>query len=140
MAVVMVAAATRAARVATHQGILALDAVDCKDDVLMNLLVHGKLASLAEGTRASWIVAFEWLLLRVDVHVLLEVLGKSESLEANDTDMLLDRAVRGDVSAQGEAGGVRFVATGDFAGVGSLHLGILVFFNCLSIKILALNN
>ena len=123
VAVVMVVVGAAWA-VATHQGILALDAVDRKDDVLMDLLVHGQLASLAEGSRASWIVALEGLLLRVDVHVLLQVLGQSECLEANHADMLLDRAMRGDVSAQGEARGVRFVAAGDFAGVGSLHWGI----------------
>ena len=100
---------------------VALYAVDREDDVLMNLLVHRELASLAEGTRAPLVVAFKWLLLCVDVSVLLQVLRESEGLEAENTDVLLDRRVRGDVSPEGEASGVRFVAAGDFAFIWSFH-------------------
>ena len=37
--------------------------------------------------------------------------------------MFLDRTVRGDVSAQGEPGGVGFVATGLGALIRSFHIG-----------------
>lgn len=53
--------------------------------------MHGKLAGLAEGARAAREVALEWLLLRVDVGVLLEVLGKGKCLEAQDAHVLLYR-------------------------------------------------
>ena len=46
-----------------------------ENDVLVHLLVHGELSSLAKGTFAAWIVTFERLLLSVDVHVFFEVLG-----------------------------------------------------------------
>jgi hypothetical protein len=58
---------------------------------LVDLAVHGKLAGLAEGARAAREVALEWLLLRVDVGVLLEVLGKGKCLEAQDAHVLLYR-------------------------------------------------
>ena len=72
--------------------------MDREDDVLMDLLVHRELSSLAEGTCAPLVVTFERLLLRVDVGVLLQVLRESEGLEAENTDVLLDRRVGGDVS------------------------------------------
>lgn len=95
--------------------------MDGEDDVLMDFLVHGQFSSLAEGTGAPLVVALEGLLLRVDVRVLLQVLCKRKGLEAQDTDVLLDRRVRGDVSPEGEAGSVRLVTAGHFAFVRSFH-------------------
>ena len=57
----------------------------------------------------------------MDVRVLLQVLGESESLEAEDADVLLDRGVGCDVSPEGEAGSVGLVADGDFTFVWSFH-------------------
>ena len=65
--------------------------MDGEDDVLVDLLVHGQFAGLPEGTVAPLVIALEWLLLRVDVRVLLQVLGQSKGLEAKHADMLLDR-------------------------------------------------
>jgi len=84
--------------------------------------VHGQLAGLAEGARAPFIITLERLLLRVDVGVLLQVLGQCEGLETEDADVLLDRGVRRDVPPEREPGSVTFVATGDFAFKGSFHL------------------
>lgn len=53
--------------------------------------------------------------------MLLQVLGQSERLEAEDADVLLDRGMGSDVSPEREPGGVGFVAPGDFAFEGSLH-------------------
>ena len=69
----------------------ALDALDGEDDVLVDLAMHGKLASLAEGARATCEVALEGLLLGVDVGVFLQVLGQGERLEAEYADVLLNR-------------------------------------------------
>ena len=51
-----------------------LDPADGEDDVLVHLLVHAELACLAERTIATFIVAFKWFLLRVNVSVLFQVL------------------------------------------------------------------
>ena len=58
-----------------------LHVVDRKDDVLVDLFVHGQLSSLAEGAIASIEVTLEWFLLSVNVGVFFQVLGKSERLE-----------------------------------------------------------
>ena len=80
--------------------LLSLDFVDLKDDVLMNFLVHGEFASLAECAIAALEVAFKWFLLCVDVHVFFQVLGQGEGFEAQNADVFLDGAVRGHVSAK----------------------------------------
>ena len=87
----------------------------------MDLLVHGELACLSEGSIASWAVAFEWFLLCVDVGVLLQVLCKSKGLEAEHTYMLFNHGVRRDVSSQREAGGVGLAATCHFTFIWSFH-------------------
>ena len=51
--------------------------------------MHGKLPSLTKRTVTAWIVAFKRLLLSVDIHVLLEILGQGELFEAEHTDMVL---------------------------------------------------
>ena len=51
--------------------------------------MHRQLPSLAECTVTAWIVAFERLLLSVDIHVLLEILGKGKLFEAEHTHMVL---------------------------------------------------
>ena len=79
---------------------LPLDLVDHENDVLVDLLMHGEFAGLAECAVAALLVALEWFLLRVDVHVFLQVLRERESFEAQDADMFFDGTVRGDVSAQ----------------------------------------
>ena len=53
--------------------------------------------------------------------MLLQVLGESESLEAEYANVLLDRGVGCDVSPEGEAGSVGLVADGDFTFVWSFH-------------------
>ena len=68
-----------------------LDLLDRENDVLVHLLVHGELASLAEGSLAARIVTLERLLLSVNIHMLFQVLCKSEGLKAENTDVLLDR-------------------------------------------------
>lgn len=105
---------------------VALDAVDGEDDVLVDFLVHGQLAGLAEGSCAPFIITLKRLLLCVDVGVLLQVLGQCEGLEAQDADMLLDRGVRRDMSPERESGGVAFVAAGDFAFIWSFHYIVFV--------------
>ena len=60
----------------------------------MDFLVHGQFACLAEGPRAPFIIALKRLLLRVDIGVLFQVLGQREGLEAEDADVLLNRAMR----------------------------------------------
>ncbi len=65
--------------------------MDREDDVLVDLLVHGELASLAEGPLASGMVTFERLLLCVDVCVLFQVLRKGEGLKAEHADVMLYR-------------------------------------------------
>ena len=69
--------------------ILSFDFRHFENDVLVDLLVHRELPSLAECTITAWIVTFERLLLSVDIHVLLEILGQGELLEAEHTDMVL---------------------------------------------------
>ena len=76
---------------------------------------------MEEGTGAPLVVALEGLLLGVDVRVLLQVLRKRKGLEAEDTDVLLDRRVRGDVSPEGEASSVRLVTGRHFAFIRSFH-------------------
>jgi len=78
----------------------ALHALDTENDVLVDLLMHTELARLAESANAPIEIALERLLLRVDVGVLLQVLCKRERLEAQDADMLLDRTMRCNVSAE----------------------------------------
>ena len=65
--------------------------LDREDDVLVHLLVHRELASLAEGTLAARMVTFERLLLSVNIGVFLQVLCECEGLKAENTDVLLDR-------------------------------------------------
>jgi len=79
---------------------LSLDFMDHEDEVLVDFLVHGEFSCLAEGAVAAILVALEWFLLCVDVHVFLQILREREGLEAQDTDVFLDSAVRGDVSAE----------------------------------------
>ena len=61
---------------------IALDLLNGEDDVLMNFLVHGELASLSEGTVASVKITLERFLSSVNVHVLFEVLCQGEGLKA----------------------------------------------------------
>ena len=68
-----------------------LDLLDRENDVLVHLLVHGEFASLAEGSLATRMVTFERLLLSVNIGVLFQILCKSEGLETENADMLLDR-------------------------------------------------
>lgn len=95
--------------------------MDCKDDVLVYLLMHGQFTSLAEGTRAPLIVTLERLLLCMDVRVLLQVLGQSKGLETEDADVLFDSRVRSDVSPEGEPRRVGLITAGHFTFVGSFH-------------------
>ena len=97
--------------------------------------MHGQLASLAEGARAPSEVALERLLLRVDVGVLLKVLGQSERLEAQNAHVLLDRRVRCDVATERESGCVGLVATGDFAFVGSFHIVYVTCYCCNCVRV-----
>ena len=83
--------------------------------------MHRELSSLAEGPLAARIVTFEWLLLCVDVHMLFQVLCKSELFKTEDTNMLLNCRVRSDVSSQGKARCVALVAACHFAFVRSFH-------------------
>ena len=69
--------------------ILSFDFRHFENDVLVDLLVHRQLPSLTECTVTAWIVAFERLLLSVDIHVLLEILGKGKLFEAEHTHMVL---------------------------------------------------
>ena len=68
-----------------------LDLLDRENDVLVHLLVHGEFTSLTEGSLATRMVAFERLLLSVNIGVFLQVLCESEGLEAEHTDVLLYR-------------------------------------------------
>ncbi len=70
-----------------------LDPLDREDDILVDFAVHGELASLAEGAVAPLEVALERFLLRMDVGVLLQILGQCERLEAQHADVLFDRRV-----------------------------------------------
>ena len=97
--------------------LIGTDLLDGEDDVLMDFAVHGELASLSESSVAARIFTFEGLLLSVDVHVLLEILGQCERLKADYTNVLFDLGVGSDVSPQREARGVAFVTAGIFAGV-----------------------
>ena len=100
---------------------IALDLLNGEDDVLVNFLVHGELASLSEGTIASLKITLERFLLSVNVGVFFEILCQGKGLKAQDTYVLLDGRVRGDVSSKGKACSVGLVAACDFAFVGSLH-------------------
>ena len=100
---------------------IALDLLDRKDDVLMDFLVHGKLAGLSEGSRAAWVVTFEWFLLCVNIHVLFEILCQRKRLEAQYADMLLGGGVGCDVSPEGEARSVGLIAARHFAFIRSFH-------------------
>ena len=100
---------------------VALDALDGEDDVLVDFLVHRQFTSLAEGPVAPLMVALERFLLRVDVHVLLQVLSQGKGLEAQDADVLLDRGVGCDVSPEGEACCVGLIAARHFAFIRSFH-------------------
>ena len=73
--------------------ILSFDFRHFENDVLVDLLVHGKLPSLTKRTVTAWIVAFKRLLLSVDIHVLLEILSQGELFEAKHTDMVLSLLV-----------------------------------------------
>lgn len=53
--------------------------------------------------------------------MLLQVLGKSEGLETENTNMLFDRRMRSDVSPEREACGVGLIAARHFTFIGSLH-------------------
>ena len=76
---------------------------------------------------APLIVALERLLLRVDVRVLLQVLGQSKGLEAQDADVLLDRGVGRNVSPEGEPRSVGLIAARHFAFIRSFHFMLLVY-------------
>ena len=76
---------------------------------------------MAKGSVAAWILAFEWFLLCMDVHVLLKVLSKCEGFEAQHADVLFDCRVGGHVSPQGEAGSVGLITARHFAGVWVFH-------------------
>ena len=105
---------------------ISLHLLNGKDDVLVDLLVHGKLPGLPKSSIAALEVAFKRFLLCMDVHVLFEVLGQGKSLEAEGANVLLDRRVRCDVSPEGEASGVRFVAASNLAFVWSFHFLVLL--------------
>ena len=53
--------------------------------------------------------------------MLLQVLGKSEGLETENTNMLFDRRMRSDVSPEREACSVGLIAARHFTFIGSLH-------------------
>lgn len=67
------------------------EACDHENPLQVKLLVHGKLARLAEGAHATGVVADEGFLLGVDVHVLFKILRQSEGLEAQDAHVTLHR-------------------------------------------------
>ena len=69
--------------------ILSFDFRHFENDVLVDLLVHRQLPGLAKRTITAWIVAFERLLLSVDIHVLLEILSQGKLFEAEHADMVL---------------------------------------------------
>ena len=108
---------------------IALDLLDRKDDVLMDFLVHGKLAGLSEGSSAAWVVTFEWFLLCVNIHVLFEILCQRKRLEAQYADMLLSGGVGCDVSPEGEARGVSLITAWHLAFVWSFHLDFVRVFS-----------
>ena len=88
--------------------------------------MHRELPSLAECTVTAWIVAFERLLLSVDIHVFLEVLGQGELFEAEHTDMVLGLLVRGDVASKREAGSIGLFAPSYLASKGSIKFLVVV--------------
>ena len=89
--------------------------------------MHGQFAGLAEGPVAPLVIALERFLLRVDVRVLLQVLGQSKGLEAQHANVLLDRRVGCDVSPEGEPRGVGLIAARHVALVRSFHFMLLVY-------------
>ena len=95
----------------------------------MDFLVHGKLAGLSEGSRAAWVVTFEWFLLCVNIHVLFEILCQRKRLEAQYADMLLSGRVGCDVSPEGEARGVSLITARHLAFVWSFHLDFVRVFS-----------
>ena len=95
--------------------------VDWEDYVLMELLVHGKLARLAERFIAASMLAFERLLTCVDVHMLLQILAKRKALKTTLAGVLLNVRVQDHVSSKWESSSVGFVTTGALAHVWSLH-------------------
>jgi hypothetical protein len=71
-----------------------LNLSDREDDVLVQLAVHRKFPSLTELTVAARKITLKRFLTSVNVRVFLKVLGKGETFEAQDADVLL-RVVRG---------------------------------------------
>ena len=72
---------------------VALHLLNGEDYVLVHLLVHGKFSGLTERTIAAWVIALERLLLRVYVHMFLQVLRQRKRLETQCADVLLDGLV-----------------------------------------------
>ena len=66
----------------------------------MELLVHGKLARLAERFVAASMLAFERLLTCVDVHMLLQILAKRKALKTTLAGVLLNVRVQDHVSSK----------------------------------------
>jgi len=65
------------------------DLLDQEYFVLVELLVHGELASLSEGSGAAFIGTLERLLACMDISMLLQILSKSKFLVANQANELL---------------------------------------------------
>ena len=61
---------------------IALDLLNGEDDVLVDFLVHGELASLSEGTIASLKITLERFLLSVNVGVFFEILCQGKGFKA----------------------------------------------------------
>ena len=99
-----------------------LDFLDDKDFVGVILLVQRQFASLAESSLAALKVTLKRLLLSVDVHMLLQVLGQCECLETDQAHVLLDCRVRCYMSPKREPSSVGFGASLDLTSVWSFHL------------------
>ncbi len=89
---------------------LPLHLLDNEDLVLMELLVHRQLARLSESLGATLVWAPEWLLSRVNVGMLLQVLPESKLFKAYHTHKLLCWLMSGQVASEGEASSELFVA------------------------------